>query len=264
MTLAMLALPRVIVEGDGGPLRAADAAALAEVVVRQALSAPAQCELTFLDPSPDADIASAFLPGGSLRLRLPDGDEDLFEGEVTAVERVYEPDRGRVLHIRAYDRMHRLRKRGEPRIHLDVTPSALASDLAGAVGLSVDAVADGPADARLAQHRQSDLELLLEVTERNGLFMRVDGSTMRLMSLEGTGEVVALALGSSLIEASIETNGDPAVRNVSVRGWDLARAEPHAASADSARSGRTAPAEVPPDQVGGTRPAGPPRRARAR
>lgn len=252
MTLAMLALPRVTVEGDGAPLRAADAAALAQVVVRQALSAPAQCELTFVDPSADADIASAFLPGGALRLRLPEHDDALFEGEVTAVERVYEPDRGRVIHIRAYDRMHRLRKRGEPRIHLDVTPSALAADLAGSVGLSVDALADGPTEARLAQHRQSDLELLLEVTERNGLFMRVDGDVLRLMTLEGTGETVTLALGSSLVEASIETNGDPAVRNVSARGWDLARAEPHEATADAARTGRTAPAEVPPDLVGGT------------
>ncbi len=212
MTLAIRSLPRVTVEGDGGPLRPADAAALAEVVVRQALSAPAQAELTFVDPSPEADLATAFLPGGSLRLRLAEHDQSLFDGEVTAVERVYEPDRGRVIHVRGYDRLHRLRKRGAPTIHLDKTPSALASDLAGAVGLSVDALADGPAETRLAQHRQNDLELLLEVTERNGLYLHVEGDTLRLMSLAGSGETVPLVLGTSLLEASIETerrSGDP-------------------------------------------------------
>ena len=252
MTMAVLSLPRVVIEGDGGPLGPLEAGALAEVVVRQVLSAPAQCELTFLDPPPDANVAGAFLPGGSLRLRLPDRDQVLFAGEVTAVERVYEPDRGRAIRIRAYDRLHRLRERGAPRVHLEVTPARLAADLASAVGLSVDAIADGPALPRLVQHRQSDLELLLEVCERSGLFLSVDGDTLHLLSLEGTGETVQLAVGTTLLEASIEANGDPAVRSVSARGWDLGRVESHEATATSARTGRTAPAPVSPDQVGGT------------
>lgn len=252
MTIAVRSLARVVVDGDGGPLGPLEAGALADVVVRQVLSAPTQCELTFLDPPPDSDVASVFSPGGNLRLRLPDGDQPLFTGEVTAVERVYEPDRGRAIRIRAYDRLHRLRKRGSPRIHLDVTPSGLASDLAGAVGLSVDAIADGSSLPRLAQGRQSDLELLLDVCERNGLFLSVDGDTLQLLSLEGSGDTVALEMGSTLIEVGIEANGDPAVRSVSARGWDLERVESHEATATSARSGRTAPAEVPPDLVGGT------------
>ena len=252
MTLAVLTMPRVVVEGDGGPLGALEAGALASVVVHQALSTPAQCELTFLDPPSGADVSAALGPGGSLRVRLPEHEDALFGGEITAIERVYEPDRGRAIRVRAYDRLHRLRKRGEPRMFLDLTPGDLASELAGAVGLAVDAIGDGPVRARLAQHRQSDLELLLEVCEQNGLFVHVDDDILRLMTLEGTGQTVSLTLGSTLLEAAIEANGDPAVRNVSARGWDLARVEPHEATADAARTGRTTLAEVPPDLVGGT------------
>lgn len=252
MTMAVLSLPRVVIEGDGGPLGSLEAGCLAEVVVRQVLSAPTQCELTFFDPPADADVAGAFLPGGSLRLRLPNQTQVLFTGEVTAVERVYEPDHGRAIRIRAYDRLHRLRKRGAPRVHLEVSPSRLASDLAGAVGLSVDAIADGATLPRLVQGRQSDFELLLEVCERNGLFLSVDGDTLRLLSLEGTGETVELAMGSTLLEASIEANGDAGLSSVSARGWDLERVESHEGTATSARSGRTAPGGVSPDQVGGS------------
>jgi len=248
----VLAPPRVIVEVGGGPLGVLEAASLSEVAVRQVLSAPSQCELTFSDPSPDATIAGTCSPGAALRLRIAEQDQSLFDGEVTAVERSYQPDRGRTIRVRAYDRLHRLRKNGTARVHLDVTPSRLAIDLAGTAGLSVDAGADGASQTRVVQTTQSDLELLLDVCERAGLFIDVDGDVLRLITLEGTGTTVPLVLGATLIEADIETNGDAAVRRVEARGWDVDRLETHQATATSARTGRTAPAAVPPDTVGGS------------
>jgi phage protein D/phage baseplate assembly protein gpV len=250
--LAVLAPPRVIVEVAGGPLGPLEAASLTEVVVRQVLSAPGQCELTFADPSPDADVAATCVPGSTLRLRMPNQDQALFDGEVTAIERSYQPDRGRLVRVRAYDRLHRLRKNGGPRVHLDVSASRLASDLASGAGLTVDARADGPSQPRVVQTRQSDLELLLDVCERAGLFIDVDGDTLRLITLEGTGTTVPLVFGGTLIEADIETNGDATLRRVAARGWDVDRLETHEGTATSARTGRSVPAEVAPDAVGGS------------
>ena len=247
---AVLALPRVVVDAAGGPLEEAAAASLAEVRVQRALSAPALCELTFVDPPPAAAVATSLAPGTTLRVRVPDRDEPLFAGEVTAVEYVYDPDRGREIRVRGYDLLHRLRKRQTPRVHLETTAADLASEMAAEVGLGADALESGPVWPRIIQHRQSDLELLLDVCERSGLFLTVDGDTLRVITLAGTGETVALELGGTLIEASIETNGDPAIRSVSVVGWDLGRIEPHRAVASEARSGRTAEAEVAPDEVG--------------
>jgi phage baseplate assembly protein gpV/phage protein D len=245
---AVLGLPRLVLESAEGPLSLSDVATLSGVVVRQALGAPAHCEVVFEDVA--ADAPPPLEPGAALTVRIPAADTPLFVGEVTAVEYVYAPDHGRQMRVRAYDRLHRLRKRQNPRVHADVTPEDLASTLVSDLGLSVTAGAPGPRWSRLIQHRQSDLELLLDVCERAGLFPYVDDSELRLLTLEGSGESVSLRLGESLLEASIELNADRAVGSVSVSGWDLVRAEPHDGSASSPRSGRRVDASIDLGRVG--------------
>jgi len=63
---------------------------------------------------------------------------------------------------------------------------------------------------------------------------------------------VPLELGTTLLEARLEMNGDPAVRTVSTQGWDPVRVEAQRGTASSARVGRTADAQVDPAQVGGS------------
>jgi uncharacterized protein involved in type VI secretion and phage assembly len=246
----VMSLPRVVVESDEGPLSTSAANALSGLTVRQALGAPTQCELVFLDPSGDERVRSPLEPGASLTIRISGSDAALFVGEVTAVEYVYAPDHGRELRIRSYDRLHRLRKRQTPRVHLEVTPRDLASHLVADLGLTVESDEPGPLWPRLIQHRQSDLELLLDVCERSGLFPFVDEDVLRLVTLQGTGEAVSLRLGESLVEASIEVNADRAIGSVSAAGWDLVRAEPHNGSASEARSGRRVDARLDLDRVG--------------
>lgn len=246
----VVALPRVVVESGEGALSDSATDALSGVLVHQALGAPAMCEILFLDPRADARIGSALEPGAALSVRVPDNDTPLFIGEVTAVEHVYAPDHGREVRVRAYDLLHRLRKRQTPRVHLQVTPRDLAAQLVADLDLTVSAEEPGPLWPRLIQHRQSDLELLLDVCERSGLFPVVDGRVLRLVTLEGTGETVPLRLGASLFEASIEVNADRATRAVTAAGWDLVRAEPHNASASEARSGRRLEARIDVDRVG--------------
>ncbi len=245
-----VALPRVAVESDAGPLSGPAADALGRVLVHQALGAPTLCELVFVDALPAAEVASTFTPGASLRVLVRGHDAPLFVGEVTAVEHVHAPDHGLEIRVRGYDPLHRLRKRQSPRVHLQVTPADLAADLVGDLGLTVVADDPGPLWPRLIQHRQSDLELLLDVCERSGLFPFVDDRELRLLTLEGTGETVPLRLGESLVEASIELNADRAARSVTAAGWDLVRAEAHNGSASEARTGRRTDASVDVDRVG--------------
>ena len=171
----------------------------------------------------------------------------LFDGEVTAVERSYQPDRGRVVRIRADDRLHRLRKNGGPRVHLDVSASRLANDLASGAGLNVDARRRAVAP-RVVQTRQSDLELLLDVASA-GLFIDVDGDVLRLITLEGTGTTVPLC---SAGRSSRPTSRPTATRPPPRRGARLGRrpARDPRGTATSARTGRSVSAEVAPDAVG--------------
>jgi phage protein D/phage baseplate assembly protein gpV len=251
--ISIATIPEIRVDADGEDLAEEAAATLSQVRVSQRLSVPALCELVFLDPvGADGELLELPEPGQSLSVEVGDADDPLFEGDVTAVEHVHGPDHAYEVRVRAYDRLHRLRKNGEPRVFEDVSFADVAAELADAADLSAESEDDGPTWATLIQHRQTDYELLTELAARVGLYATVRGDTLHLITLEGLGDDLDLHLGGSLLEASIEVNGDPACRSVSVAGWNPLSVEVHEGNADSPRSGRDVDAEVSPDDVGGS------------
>jgi phage baseplate assembly protein V len=250
--MAIRAVPTVVIEADGVAVAPEDLRSLADVRVRQGLSLPALCELTFRDPPGPLTAATRLAPGTSLRVGVPARPEALFVGQVTAVERVYAPDRGRELRVRAYDLLHRLRKQQAVRVYQQVTAADLAGELVANLGLKIQAAEAGPRWQTLIQYRQTDLDFLQEIAERGGLYLTVWDDVLHLTTLEGIGADVPLALGESLLEARVEANGDPACRAVTAEGWDPLLADGHAGRAGSPRVGRSVATEVAPGSVGGS------------
>jgi phage baseplate assembly protein V len=247
---AVINLPRFDVELDGATLNKTAVATLEEVRVQHRLSQPSVCELTFLtarDPISDLQNLGA---GSHVRLTLPSEPGCLFDGEITALEYGYEANHGRTIRVRCYDKLHRLRKRQPVRVHVEVTPADLARHLVEDLGLSVEADEDGPVAQRLIQYQQSDLDLLVEVAQRFGLYVTLRDDVLHLIRLEGMGEGVELELGKTLLEARLEVNAEPACRSVLAKGWDASRMEPHEGRADSARVGREVNAQAAPDRFG--------------
>jgi len=220
------------------------------VRIDQRLSCPTQCELVFIDPSAMSEIGSTFSPGSALRLSTSGHPLPMFTGEVTAVEHVYGSSGEREVRVRAYDRLHRLRKRQPVRVHVQLTPEDLARELTTDLGISVEATESGPLRQRIFQHYQSDLDLLVEHTNRCGLYFFLEDNVLQLMTLAGMGEPRSLRLGESLLEATLEVNGDPACRSVTASGWNALRVEPHQSTASRARDGRNVAAQVTPDRMG--------------
>jgi phage protein D/phage baseplate assembly protein gpV len=245
---SVTALPQILVEVDGSQLEEAAINELAAVRVRHRLAAPAQCELTFHGP------VETYLPraGNELRVAVAGHDTRLFEGQVTAVEHVFGPDRDYSLVIRAYDALHRLRKRQRARALVQTTVAGLASELAHDLGLDSQAAESGPVWQNVVQHNETDLELLVVLAARCGLYPVIRDGVLHLLTLEGDGDSVELTVGEELLEACVELNGEQAARSVSAVGWDPLRAEAHQAEASSPRSGRDIGAEVAPTDVGGT------------
>jgi len=245
---SVVALPQVLVEVDGSPLEEAAINELAAVRVRHRLAAPAQCELTFHGPV-ETDLPAA---GSDLRVAVAGHDTRLFEGQVTAVEHVFGPDRDYSLVVRSYDALHRLRKRQQARAFVQMTVDSIASELANDLGLDSQAAESGPVWQNVVQHNETDLELLVVLAARSGLYPVIRDGVLHLITLEGEGGSVDLALGEELLEARVELNGEQAARSVSAAGWDPLRAEAHHAEASSPRTGRDIGAEVDPGDVGGT------------
>ncbi len=223
--------------------------ALCEVRVQQRLQLPAQCELVFSFAAGE-QAAPPLALGDRFALSVPGAAQLLFSGEVTACEHGYRQAGRRSVRVRGYDALHRLRKRQPVRAHVQVTLEELARELVADLGLEVAAVRSGPRFERLLQVQQNDLELLEELAERSGLYLTLDGTTLRLIDLGGYGEAIPLRLGDQLLEAAIEINGDAACRGVDTVGWDIQRAEAHQGSARTSQVGRTAVASAAPDLFG--------------
>ncbi|UCD35946.1 MAG: hypothetical protein JSU90_03695, partial [Nitrospiraceae bacterium] len=240
-------LPYITVELEGRPLQEEDVQALGKVRIQQRLSMPTLCELSFFEPAGSLGDASLQPVGSALRILVRGNNTPLFVGQVTAVEYAYDSSRGRVVHVRGYDLLHRLRKRQEVRVFVQMTPADLARELVADLGIKVSESVSDPLWQRMVQHRQSDLDFLVEVAERSGQFMTLRGDVLHVMTLDGLGDEVPLVLGESLMEASMEINGDPACRSVTTSGWDPWRVEHHEGRVKTARVGRKVAVNVPPD-----------------
>jgi phage baseplate assembly protein V len=245
-------LPQINVELDGELMADAAVATLEDVRVQHRLSQPSLCELTFLvHRDPIADLQS-LAAGSSVHLTLPASSECLFDGEITALEYSYESAHNQILRIRCYDKLNRLRKRQPVRVHVQVTPADLAREMVADLGLTVSAEDAGPLSLSLIQCRQSDLELLVALSQRFGLYLTVRGDVVYLTSLRGMGDSVDLELGKTLLEARFEINAEPACRSVVAKGWDASKVEQHESRAESATIGRDVAAEAPPARFGST------------
>lgn len=230
-------LPALEIRLGGAPLPPGALASLERVRVHQALSVPSQCELVLADPR--GSLAKEGVPPGTpMEVRAGQSDEPLFEGEVTAVELSYGPRRDLRLRVRGYDLLHRLREQQPVRAHARVSALDLARELAGELGLSVDASGPAPTWRHRVQHRQSNLELLADLAARSGLYLALRGRTLHLATLEGLGDPVPLAYGETLLEADIELNARGTCRTVKGAGWSAREVTAHAAVAGSPRSGR--------------------------
>ena len=232
---------------DGAPFDLPAPASLASLRVHAALAVPTQFELVFDDPT--LDIADRFTPGTRVGIRVADGDL-LTRGEVTACEYSYAPDRRHQLRVRGYDLLHRLRRRRPVRQHADVTVVTLARDLTADLDLTVDCSAQVPAWPFLIQSRQSDLELLVDLAARCGLYPSVRDDRLHLIGLDGLGPPVALKLGQELLEVGIEVNGEWASREVQVSGWNPLAVKEFTGRATQPQVGLAVEARVNPAQLG--------------
>lgn len=237
--------PRLIVEVAGLPVRP-DQGRVIAAKVRRVLSQPAQCEVELVDATVDVTL------GATLVLRLDDGVEPLFEGDVTATEHEVGPNGARTLRVRGYDALHRLRKRQRIRSYARLDTAALAQAVVEEIGIAqVTAHARGPVVEFRAQHGQDDLELLDHACYRAGLYHQLVGPALVLFSGEGYQDGPELRWGEALMEARAEQNADRWVESIDVSGWDARRAAPTRAAAGSARTGRVGPRQPSASAVGG-------------
>lgn len=228
---------------------------LVEIKVLQKLSLPTLCELVFLADTDAGDAKLAKLGGEiEVRVKLASSAELLFAGEVTARNFTYSPAEGAQLRIRAYDKLHRMRKQQKVGVRVKMSLKDLAAKLVkeAGVGLAVkSSCGTGPTWERMIQGDESHLDFLRAKAGGAGCYFTLREKAVHLGDLKGFGKDGSLVLGENLIEATLEVNGDHSARTVSVEAWNPRLAGVMKGKAGRARSGRKVRAEAAPSKVGG-------------
>lgn len=230
-------LPELIVTLGRRRLTASETAAITSVQVLSTLARPAQCLVSWR-PGPGGSGGRSQgrsgidpAPGDALRVEVGGFRAPLFVGEVTVVEYSYGADLSQELRVRAYDALHRLRKRQFTRFHPDTDLARLAGTLCEGTGLQV--TGGGTALGDVYQCARSDLSLLVEQSARVGVYPVVDDGTLRLPGLSGEGEPLDLELGASLHSAEVEVSQEPAFAGARTSGWRADDAFPLSANTGS-------------------------------
>ena len=243
MSSSWAQVPGLQVKVSGRPLDPQWSSALEGLQVVGRLGLPTQCELQV-----DGEQLGKLSPGEwatgtpvQVAISSRKGDSTLFEGELAGVEQSYLPGGGRKVRLRAYDPLFRLYARQSVRGLKKMTPVELARELVAGIGLSVKAEGAGASRRWIAQHRQSDLELLREHTEGQGLFGIVRGKTLHLLTLEGSKPCLGLEQGAGLLECRFDVAGLGAWGAVAGFGWDPATGATFEGRVDRPRSGRKVP-----------------------
>ncbi len=214
--------------------------------LQQRLSQPSLCELYFQRSPRPAGFPGECSPGQELRVSLLGSGQELFRGDVTALEYHYLEESQREVYLRAYDRLHRLRKRQSVRTFENVDLVSLARGLCKDLGLAdLNLPRSNLYWPLFVQHNQNDLELLVEMAALEGMYLTVRGQELYLTTLEGLpGDTIRLNLEENLYEAHLEVNVDQACEKVVAWGWNPSQVELASGEATNPRSGRQVRARV--------------------
>lgn len=196
---------------------------------------PSMCVIEFTDPYREVVDDERLRPGAPVAVtsqaaaddRASLSPDELFDGEVVAVEAVMADGRSRVV-VRAYDRGHRLHRVRRSRTWLNQRDSDIASAIAVDHGLDADVHPTPGTHDYLCQHLQTDWEFLTQRAAEIGYEVALEGGALGYRPIgaaPGAGRVVELEFGDDLLGFRPRVTSAEQSERTTYRGWDPVRAE---------------------------------------
>lgn len=215
--------PQFSAKIDGKPLAAE--IELLECVVESSLHLPDVCTMRIYDYDFKWLDSSDFKEGKKLEVEAGWDQKSLqpiFEGEIVGVELDLAAHHTATMVVRAYDKSHRLHRGRKCKTFVDVKDSDVASQVAGAAGLAVEAQATTVVRKWILQNNQTDWEFLVDLAARNGhdLFMKAGKLYFLKAGDRREFKRVRIVWGEDLRSFRPRTSASTQVKDVEVRGWD--------------------------------------------
>jgi phage protein D len=234
------------VELNGAPAPEALLAGLGEIRVEDNLMLPDSCTVRISTHEAGMDLGPLGIEiGKGLKVKLQGAHREgspleVFDGEMVSVEPDFGPH-GAVLHVRAYDRSHRLNRQRKTRVFQDVTYDDVAKKIAGEAGLSAKVEsAPGGTHPYVQQSTETDWQFLWRLSQRIGFEVYVIGRELNFRPLSTERDAVDLKLGETLSAFRPRITASQQVKSVEVRGWDAVQQQAIVGTSGSAEPLSTA------------------------
>jgi phage protein D len=242
------------VEVDGSPLADEVAQHLVAGVVDDDLNLPDLFSLSFRDAAREVIQDGHFKIGSKIKLSVVSDDapggEPLLSGEVTALEMEHDAA-GTLTIVRGYDQSHRLFRGQRSQSYAGVTYADVATQVARRAGLEPGKIdATTPVHQHVSQGNQTDWQFLRGLAAEIGYEVAVlDGKLdfrkpAPSADAPDSGDLASenrlqLSLGSNLLRLRAVVTAAEQVREVEVRGWDVAQKRALVGNAPAATSSAT-------------------------
>jgi uncharacterized protein involved in type VI secretion and phage assembly len=235
------------IEVDGSSLPDSVLMHLESATVVDRLSMPDTFTLVFRDPDRNIVSTARIQVGSGVVISTTSTREDapkpLIDAEVTSIETEYGAH-GTLAVVRGYDRSHRLAAGRKSKTFINVKLSDIATQLAGAAGLTPDVDESEGTHEHVLQANQSDMDFLYGLARQIGYDCRVDGTKLKFKkpvessSGPAEGEALganptALVWGDDLLDFRARMSAVAQVSKVEVRGWDPATKQEIIGTADA-------------------------------
>jgi len=192
--------------------------------------------------APWADDAT-FSIGSAVEIKFgyADKSDSLVKGEIVGIEPSYDISRLPDLHVRGFDRLHRLTRGRKSKTFIDQKDSDIASQIASGAGLTPNVEDSAVTLKHVYQHNQTDLEFLIQRARRIGYEVSVDDTKLQFRKrASGGSAVLTLSQGNNLLEFRARLTSAGQVTDVFVRGWSVEEKKEvvgHASASDAASMG---------------------------
>lgn len=241
---------RVLIDGAELPPRVIDN--MRGIEVELALRIVSQALLELQNPDGTVGDLPCFDPGRELEVQFGyvGKIQSVFKGEIISVEPSFHHEEGQpTVQVRAYDRLHRLRRGRKQRTFLNQKASDVIRLLAQEEGLPATVEDTGPQHEYLLQNNVTNLELLTELIRIYGFEAFVELGRFKCRKPAwNQGPSLRCKWGADLKSFYTRHSSANVPTQVTVRGWDVAKKqpviEPARAVEGKLSASRSAPGEV--------------------
>lgn len=216
----------ITLHGTALPSRAYDD--LLEVSVEDHLDGPSAFTLRLAaGTAQTADFAWAddalFNVGTEIEIKLGYSGAltSLLYGDISGLTLELSRDETPSVQVRGYDRRHRMARGGNTRTFTNMKDSDIASQLAGAYGLTAQVVDSRIQHEHVSQERQSDLDFLGRRAAAIGYEVLTEGRVLHFRPRQhGAAASLTLQADRDLLDFTGQLSARQQVSAVEVRGWD--------------------------------------------